>query len=252
MDWERWSHLIFFGTTLLIVFVGFVAVYFVQSFRIDRQLVQVEVLCKESLEEGYLKSVDVAERHPKWVEPQIFACQLAVNTGRYAVAEDHGRKAIQLLQGEVVRVTLCFDAGRKEDKVLSNVKYEKFLLIMVEDLIARAAVLACYTNYDYEGALQRCDDFNSESKSYKTLVDAWRPHFCMLLGRYDEAEQHLENARRKDIKCVQYLAIQGHWHLIHGDPKSAVEYYLKHGDRKSLAEDFVHIKAVFGIDEPRW
>lgn len=252
MDWGWWSILIALGVTLLIFFVGFVAVYFVQSYRIDTQLLRAQKLCQESPEEGYLKAADVAEQHPKWVEPHVTACNLALDIGRYAEAQEHGRKAIELLKGEVVWVTTCFDTSRKADKDLPNMKYEEFLLIWVEDLMARAAVLGCYSNYDYEGALRHCDDFKKECKSHKTLADAWRAHFCILLARYDEAEQHLENAKRLDLQGVQYLAIQGHWHLIHGDPKSAVEFYLRHNDRESLAEDFVHIKAVFGIDQPRW
>jgi len=126
------------------------------------------------------------------------------------------------------------------------------MLMEVKNISAHAQMLEHYKQCNYEGALLEIDQFDLRAAFYRQVTDSWRAHFCLLLGKYDEANRYLNQVQLNDPEGHQYFAIKGHWHLVHGEEKAAIECYLRHNDKKSLEEDFHHIELVFGIKPPQW
>ena len=126
------------------------------------------------------------------------------------------------------------------------------MFMNANNILASAHVLENYQECNYEAALLGIDQLNQKIPFNQQVVDAWRAYFCMLLGKFDEAKKHLDKAQLQDTAQNQFYAIKGHWHLIHGDVKAAIECYHLQKDKKSMEDDFRHIEMVFGIKPPRW
>lgn len=199
---------------------------------------------------GYELAKTLAVKYPDGIQEQHLAARVALTAGHYQEAVQYANRAISLLnQRDLVNRLLRTPC---KDPNFEGMTVHDVLLMEAENNITQAHILESYHQCNYEAALQEIDQLSQRIPFNRQIADSWRAHFCILLGRFIEANNHLDKAVLQDSEKSQYFAIRGHWHLVHGEEKAAIECYQRHNDWKSMEDDFKHIEMVFGIKPPRW
>jgi hypothetical protein len=250
MDKGLWTMIIMVGGTF--VFIAVVAfIYFYQQYSsITAELARINKLALAGkMEDAHADVMVLWDRHPRVIDIGCLAVDIAIAARKHQDAIEHAEVCLRLLD-DPQHVNLEYFELLLQRSEHINKKNQGFLKYWLNYSILRAHFDRCYSEYDYAAALACVETHEKSGAYYPAQAQSLKAYFHMLQGHYEEAKAHLDAARQADAQDKQYLAIQGHWHLIHGEQAEAVKFYRLHDNWKSIEEDFHHIQQVFNIKTP--